>query len=204
MFAKGGYNWILGTLLIAALALVCYLFIIHWIFLILTCIFIILDCFFLLFFRDPDRHIGPGIVSPADGTVMKITNSKSTTRLAIFMSPFNVHVNRSPLDARVRSTVHHAGGYLPAYQPESITNEHQSTVLVTRIGNVKLVQIAGMVAKRIVPYIKSGDILTKGQRIGIIQFGSRVDLELPKNRVKIKTKVGDSVHAGITTIAEII
>jgi phosphatidylserine decarboxylase len=95
------------------------------------------------------------------------------------------------------------GIVVPAYRPESEQNERLKTVMDTRIGTITITQIAGIVAKRIVPYIEPGEYLRKGQRIGIIQFGSRVDIILPSNKVTIKIRVGDKVKAGSSSIAEI-
>jgi phosphatidylserine decarboxylase len=177
-------------------------------FLIVAGTLIICEIFFLIFFRDPERTIGRGIVSPADGKVFQISkvNSKepqAMVRLAIFMNVTNVHVNRAPLAGKILSMTHFHGGLVPAYRPESKLNERLKTVLKTDLGEVTIIQIAGILAQRIVPYIEPGEYLSKGQRIGIIQFGSRVDLILPANRINIKVNVGDSVHAGSSTIAEI-
>ncbi len=216
MIARGGYSWIASTLLISSVCLLYYLLVNIFIFVVLTIILLILDLFFLYFFRDPTRRPGRGIVSPADGKIISITTGRSTTgidsyhqkpgvvtRIAIFMSPFNVHVNRASMGGVVMSIDYKPGGFIPAYRLESILNERQITTLQTSIGIVKIVQIAGTIAKRIVPYINIGQRLKKGQRIGIIQFGSRVDLILPANKVKVMVKLDDKVKAGVTTIAEI-
>jgi phosphatidylserine decarboxylase len=119
------------------------------------------------------------------------------------MNIYNVHVNRIPLDGTVKDIVHIHGIHLPAFKKESEKNERVITTIETKIGTIKIIQIAGTIARRIVPYIKKGDKLKKGEKIGIIRFGSRVDIFLPTNKIKkINIKVGDIVKAGETTIAE--
>jgi phosphatidylserine decarboxylase len=134
----------------------------------------------------------------------QIRANDNLIRLAIFMNVTNVHVNRCPLNGRVIKMAYKPGGLVPAYYPESKRNERLITYLKTDIGIIKIYQIAGILARRIIPYIKTGDKLKKGQRIGIIQFGSRVDLILPKNRLKILVSEGDTVRAGSTSLAKII
>lgn len=206
MLARGGYKWITGSLLLSALILLLNLITSNIILLVISVIFLICVCFFMIFFRDPNRRPGFGIVAPADGRIISIThsNSKTNYRIATFMSVTNVHVNRAPLDAMVLSMVHKPGKFKPAYQAEAKQNERLITTLKTRIGKIKVIQIAGILAQRIVPYIQPKQNLKKGQRIGIIQFGSRVDLLLPRLRVKVLVNVGDCVHAGTTTVARII
>ncbi len=120
------------------------------------------------------------------------------------MNITNVHVNRAPLDGSVVSMVHRPGGFLPAYRPESKQNERLITTIISPIGYIKIIQIAGIVAKRIVPYIKPGMHLKRGERIGIIQFGSRVDVILPKDKVTILVEKGQHVKAAIDSIAKIV
>jgi phosphatidylserine decarboxylase len=153
--------------------------------------------------------INSGIVSPADGRIISIEhyknkkNSRKYVRIAIFMSVFNVHVNRAPISGKVLHMVHKSGGFIPAYDPGSKKNERLITLMSSPIGRIKIIQIAGLLAKRIVPYIKPKQFLSKGQRIGIIQFGSRVDLILPKDKVNILITKGQHVKAGITSLAKI-
>jgi len=203
MIARGGYTWILGTLLISAVILLFYLEVRVSVLLAISIILLICDCFFLLFFRDPERRISSGIVSPADGRILAIYDQSGLMRIGIFMSVTDVHVNRAPLKGRVISVTHKPGGFIPAYRQESVRNERVITTMNTNIGRIKVIQIAGILAKRIVPYIKTGQELKKGERIGIIQFGSRVDLIMPSNRIKILVKNGHRVKAGSTTIAEL-
>ena len=162
------------------------------------------------FFRDPDREIGMGVVAPADGVVTGVEErveadvGGTSLRIVIFMNVHNVHVNRIPLAGTVLSTTHHPGSHIPAFSKDSERNERQVTVLETEIGRMKLVQIAGTVARRIVPYIEKGDVLAKGERLGIILFGSRVDLYLPAGRVRVVARKGDRMKAGESTVVELV
>ena len=155
-----------------------------------------------LFFRDPVRRPASGLVSPADGKVMFVEKNEELGiwHIAIFMSPLNVHVNRAPLAGRVVKIDHIKGGFKPAFNKESEHNERVITVLATRIGKVKIIQIAGIVARRIVPYITERQRLLKGEKIGMIRFGSRVDLYLPSDKLIPEIVPGQKVRAGIDTI----
>lgn len=219
MFARGGYNWILGTLLVISLLLLLYQFLGSLSLLLISIILLVFLCFLLVFFRDPERKPGAGIVSPADGRILSVSMLKlgvnhtkningqsnpGVIRIATFMNVTNVHVNRAPMTGQVLSLVHKPGRLLPAYKEESKRNERFVTILLTSIGKIKMIQIAGLIAQRIVPYIHHGQKLKKGQRIGIIQFGSRVDLILPQDKIRVKVIPGQRVWAGVTTLAEII
>ncbi|MEV0134038.1 phosphatidylserine decarboxylase [Dactylosporangium sp. NPDC050688] len=135
----------------------------------------------LWFFRDPERQPADGVVlSPADGVVQSIDPwPDGRTRVAIFMNPLNVHVNRAPCAGTVKSVQHIPGGFLPAFDKESDRNERVVWHLDTDLGDVEVVQIAGAVARRIVPYASAGQPVEQGDRIGLIRFGSRVDVYLP-------------------------
>ncbi len=155
----------------------------------------------LNFFRDPERNSAPGIAAPADGVVQSIDEwEDGRTRVATFMNPFNVHVNRAPLDGRVVSVEHIPGGFVPAFNKESERNERVRWTFETEIGELEVVQIAGTVARRIIPYLKAGDVVKKGDRIGIIRLGSRVDVYLPAG-IAPAVKVGDKMSAGETQLA---
>ncbi|BCB95879.1 phosphatidylserine decarboxylase proenzyme [Dissulfurispira thermophila] len=171
----------------------------------------ILTLFMLYFFRDPERIIPEGeniFVSPADGKVILIKNvyeeqylKSNAIMVSIFMSPLNVHVNRSPCDGIVESVIHTKGKFLSAFKHEaSLQNENIIMLLNTRYGKVLVRQVAGFVARRAVCRVKIGDALKKGERYGIIKFSSRLDVYLPKD-VNIKVKLGDKVKAGETIIA---
>lgn len=211
--AKGSAPWILSALLPAFLFLILYSFFreenFGLIFLIISIILFLLTVFFLIFFRDPERNIGKGLVACADGRIREILNLKDEdvgdcTRISTFMNVHNVHVNRMPIDGTAKNITHIIGAHLPAFKKESDRNERVITTIDTKIGTIKIIQIAGTLARRIVPYIKEGDKLKKGERIGIIRLGSRVDVYLPSKKIKkIYVKVGDNVIAGEDTLAEI-
>jgi phosphatidylserine decarboxylase len=155
----------------------------------------------LWFFRDPDRDLGAGrLLSPADGVVQSIDpGPDGRTRVAIFMSPLNVHVNRAPLDGTVMSMRHVAGGFKPAFDKDSDQNERVVWHFDTALGDVELVQIAGAVARRIVQYVGVGAKVSRGERIGLIRFGSRVDIYLPEG-IAPAVSVGQRTTAGVTRI----
>ena len=152
--------------------------------------------FLLYFYRDPQRTIESGIVSPADGLVQRAEIKKGMVYFSIFMNVHNVHVNRSPFDGRVISIKHKSGGYLPAFSKDSDKNERLLTKIETSIGVMKVVQIAGVLVRRIVSYVKPNSEVEKGERIGLIHFGSRVDLSFESAGIDISVKKGDKVLAG--------
>lgn len=155
----------------------------------------------LWFFRDPEREITQGrVISPADGVVQSIMPWKDgRTRVAIFMSPLNVHVNRAPLAGTVTSVEHIPGGFVPAFNKESENNERVVWHFDTELGDIEMIQIAGAVARRIVPYVPQGTKVEQGERIGLIRFGSRVDIYLPEG-VEADVEVGQVTTAGVTRI----
>ncbi|MCT2593407.1 phosphatidylserine decarboxylase [Streptomyces sp. N2-109] len=155
----------------------------------------------LWFFRDPEREITPGrFISPADGVVQSIMPWKDgRTRVAIFMSPLNVHVNRAPLAGTVASVEHIPGGFVPAFNKESENNERVVWHFDTEFGDIEMVQIAGAVARRIVPYVAQGSKVEQGERVGLIRFGSRVDIYLPQG-VQADVEVGQATTAGVTRL----
>lgn len=155
----------------------------------------------LWFFRDPEREITEGrVISPADGVVQSIMPwQDGRTRVAIFMSPLNVHVNRAPLSGTVASVEHIPGGYVPAFNKESEHNERVIWHFDTELGDIEVVQIAGAVARRIVPYVPRGCKVEQGDRIGLIRFGSRVDVYLPEG-VEPAVEVGQTTTAGVTRL----
>ena len=155
----------------------------------------------LWFFRDPEREIAPGrVISPADGVVQSIMPWKDgRTRVAIFMSPLNVHVNRAPVSGTVTSVEHIPGGYVPAFNKESEFNERVVWHFDSELGDVETVQIAGAVARRIVPYVPQSVKVEQGERIGLIRFGSRVDVYLPEG-VEAAVEVGQATTAGVTRL----
>lgn len=155
----------------------------------------------LWFFRDPEREIARGrVISPADGVVQSIMPWKDgRTRVAIFMSPLNVHVNRAPLAGTVTSVEHVPGGFVPAFNKESENNERVVWHFDTEIGDIEMIQIAGTVARRIIPYVPEGTKVEQGERIGLIRFGSRVDIYLPQG-IEPAVEVGQATTAGVTRL----
>src|ERR1700675_4639080 len=171
---------------------------------------LLLGAFFLWFFRDPERQIPtlPGaIVSPGDGKVtdVSLVTSGGTprNRISIFLSVFNVHVNRSPISGVIRDVRYQRGQYLNAMNQASAELNEQNIVTVESDGDGQTVvfkQIAGLLARRIVFYPKVGDRLERGQRVGLIKFGSRVDVLLDSS-ASINVKIGDRVKGGASVLA---
>lgn len=157
--------------------------------------------FLAYFFRDPSRVPGEGIVSPADGKVLAVGPDGERTRIAVFMNVTDVHVNRLPIDGTVARIQDGGEGFRPAFHPDAIHNVWRSYTLDTAIGEVEVVQMTGVVARRIVSFVKEGETGRKGDRFGMIVLGSRVDLLFPSDRAKPKVRVGDRVRAGETCVA---
>jgi len=202
MIAKGCLGWVLSPMILFFLFLI--FFYNNLLVLIALIPLFFITIFFLIFFRDPKRVIGEAIVSPADGRIRDIKKEEDQIFISIFMGITNVHVNRMPIDGIITEMEHFTGRHLRAYKKESEFNERVTIDIDSPIGQVKVVQIAGLIARRIYPYIKKNDELKKGDKIGIIRLGSRVDVYLPANKIKnITVKINDSVYAGVTTIAEI-
>lgn len=199
MQAKGTLHIPAIPLFIAFILIAIYNYYKIYIINILSLLFLLFTLFLLIFFRDPERKIGEGIVSPADGKVIEVKQEGEEIKISIFMNLHNVHVNRIPILGKVISMIYIKGSHLPAFNKNSERNERMITTLQTEIGIVKITQIAGIFARRIKPYIKEGQLINKGERMGIIMFGSRVDLQMP-NKFVIKVKKGDKVLAGSSSI----
>ena len=163
---------------------------------IVSIILLFISLFLLYFYRDPERTIESGIVSPADGLVQRAEVRRGMVHLSIFMNVHNVHVNRAPLAGKVLSIKHKSGGYLPAFSKDSHNNERLMTKIETSIGVMNVIQIAGVLVRRIVSYVKPNVEVFKGERIGLIHFGSRVDLSFESAGIDILVKKGDKVLAG--------
>src|ERR1035437_1198907 len=174
----------------------------------LTSLPVVLALFFLWFFRDPERRIPAGlgeIVSPADGVVTEAewieTAAGSRLRLSIFLNVFDVHVNRAPVAGTVKAVEYREGSFLNAMKPESVIMNEQTLVVIDAGGyEVSYKQIAGLLARRIVCSVKVGDRLERGQRVGMIKFGSRVDVLMPGDAVP-QVKNGTRVRGGSTILA---
>jgi len=183
-FRSGPFFWVTGTFFLALAALV------------------------LNFFRDPERAIPSdpaAIVSPADGRVVETRDEdfegRPVRRVSIFMSPLDVHVNRSPIEGTIRAVSYQRGAFHIASQsPASVENEQNIFTVASDQGLVVAKQIAGAVARRIVFWKKPGDPVARGERVGLIKFGSRVDV-LMEPGVDLRVKVGDRVRAGSSIIA---
>lgn len=210
--AQGATSWILSPFLVGIIFVILgiiFTSVLKSVSLFIAVTSFLLTGFFLLFFRDPERKVGNGIVIPADGRIREISNVTDPnigkcTLISTFMNIYNVHVNRMPFNGTIEDVAHHKGGYRPAFKKESERNERVIITIKTDIGTIKIIQIAGTLARRIVPYIKKGDTLKKGEKIGIIRLGSRVDIYLPSKAIKtICVKEGDRVKAGEDTLAEI-
>lgn len=166
--------------------------------------FYLLALFCLWFFRDPDREIpaGPVAVSPADGKVVAVAAEPSgLTRLSIFLNIFDVHVNRAPIAGAISEVRYKPGEFLVASRPEATAQNEQNMVTLQGDGTtVTFSQIAGLIARRIIFYKKVGDHVAAGERVGLIKFGSRVDVFF-SSEWKIAVVPGDRVKAGASIIA---
>lgn len=201
-------GYIYGVSLLAVAAVLIW-FTGNWMWAILP---VLLACFFLWFFRDPDRTIPSGsglIVSPGDGlvteTVVISTPTGPRQRISIFLSVFDVHVNRAPISGVLSSVRYQTGKYLNAMNPECAECNEQNVVTVRGQGpdagiEVTFKQIAGLLARRIVFPYSEGQTVARGQRVGLIKFGSRVDIVFPANAV-VRVKVGERVKGGASVLA---
>ena len=165
------------------------------------------------FFRDPERTGERGetiVVSPADGKIVMITEVQepafiggTAIRISVFMNVFNVHVNRYPVDGTVRYVHYNPGRFLnAATEKSSLENEQMSVGLETPRGKILVRQIAGLIARRIVTYSKEGQQVKQGERMGIIRFGSRVDVFIPPGS-NVRVKTGETSNAGVTVLADL-
>ena len=198
---KEGYYFGLPPLLLGALA-----FLVGW-----TIIGIALAClaaFVFFFFRDPEREIpsDPGaVVSPADGRVLVVTDEENAgrpgKRISIFLAIWNVHVNRSPAAGVISKLQYRPGKFFAAMRESASTENEQNVIsLATESGEIICKQIAGLIARRVVCWKKPGDRVALGERLGLVRFGSRADLWLPRE-AEILTKVGDRVKGGSSIVA---
>lgn len=173
----------------------------------------IIFIFVLQFFRDPGREIpqdAAAVLSPCDGRVIKVERAqdpygqRDAILVSVFMNVFNVHSNRSPADGTVEKVQYFPGKFVNADLDKASTeNERNAVVLKTNDGQmVTFVQVAGLIARRILCYIKAGDVLARGQRYGFIRFGSRVDVYLPLSAT-VKVVIGDKVSATTTILAKL-
>jgi phosphatidylserine decarboxylase len=207
IIAKPGYVYILGAAAVTLLFLILEMTL-------ATLLGVAITAFICWFFRDPKRSIPDvrgGIVSPADGKVIVVGPAQDADyydgkcqKISIFMSVFNVHVNRIPHEGRVSKIRYNPGRFFAAnLDKASKENEHNAVFIETpRQEIICMVQIAGLIARRIICNIKEGDVAQRGQRFGMICFGSRVDLYLPLS-VNINVSIGEHVKAGTTILGYI-
>jgi phosphatidylserine decarboxylase len=179
-----------------------------------TCVLGSLTLFTTWFFRNPAREIPPGedvIVSPGDGTVVGVESEfehrylkEQSIRISIFLNVFNVHINRMPIGGSVEDVVYQPGKFMMANHPDASHGNEQNVLMLRRPDGVKVlcVQIAGLIARRIVSWVVPGDHVKKGERFGLIRFGSRMDVYLPQSSV-IRVQVGSKVKGGSSILAEV-
>jgi len=168
---------------------------------------LLLSAFVAFFFRNPRRVVPEDpkvIVSPADGRVVKIERVGNVTKLSIFLSVFNVHVNRSPIRGRIEAIDYKPGRFRAAFN-HSASVENERNIVMLSQGNIKLVfiQIAGVLARRIVCWKRVGDLVEKGELVGLIRFGSRVDVLFPAG-TEVTVHIGDRVRGGSSPIGVIV
>jgi phosphatidylserine decarboxylase len=205
---KEGYPFILPSLAVG-LALVIVSIFLSLRPVVVTCtalgsVLIIFSLFCAFFFRDPKITVTQGegiILSPCNGTVMEVTEEGDEKIIRVFLSIFSVHLQRSPVSGTVVDVKHKDGKFLAAWDPRAhIENEQNIFTIQSETGMFTVRQIAGLVARRCVSWVKPGDTLKAGDKIGMIKFSSQVDLHIPKNAA-VTVKEGDKTRAGITIMA---
>lgn len=204
VLAREGYPILLGALVLTVLA--------YWWHPLIAVIPGLFLVFSVYFFRNPKRTAPVGesfVITPADGKVLSVSTvdegrflKDKRLRVCIFMSPFNVHVNRIPVTGTVETVSYNRGKFFPAYaEKASLDNEQNAVVIANAAGEkILFIQIAGWLARRIVSYAKPGERWEQGSIYGLIRFGSRMDVYLPLN-YNVKVKVGEMVKAGETILA---
>jgi phosphatidylserine decarboxylase len=156
---------------------------------------------FAFAFRDPRRTVGDDIVAPADGRVRDVDHGKGL--VSTYLALRNVHVTRAPIEGVVEKSERMKGRHSPAFSSRGEHNERMMILLRTKLGEISIVQMTGAIARRIVPYVSEGQVLSKGDKLSLIRFGSRVDIYLPARSVRILVERGDRLRAGVTRIAEV-
>lgn len=205
IIAREGWPFIAGAFAVALLVQ----FMAGWLW---ALPFWLIALFVLQFFRDPPRivpDLAGAVLAPADGRIVAVDKvqdpylPREALKVSVFMNVFNVHSNRSPVDGEIRNRWYFPGNFLNASLPKaSLENERNALWIRTDGGqDVTCVQIAGLIAKRIVCHVRSGEHLARGQRFGFIRFGSRVDVYLPLG-TKVNVAIGDKVYATQTILAE--
>ncbi len=197
--AKDAYRFLLPLLLLTILA---FLFNFEYV----GILFVILDVFVCYFFRNPPRSIPGGerlIVSPADGKVVKILGGNDGEQtVSIFLNIFNVHINRSPIAGKLERLEYKRGKFKAAFDDEASRINEQNVITIRGDGmRIVIRQIAGLIARRVICWKKPGNSLKRGEILGLIRFGSRVDVVLPQT-VALSIRVGDRVRGGSSVIGE--
>jgi len=211
-FAREGYPFMFGTMILAALAWIVVAVAGSWT-IVPASLLTLLTAFVFYFFRDPEREIPSGegaVVSPGDGKIIDIREVDESSfiggpcrRITIFLSVFNVHVQRAPVSGDVAHREYRPGEFAVAWHPKASEKNEQSSLGLIAGGHRVLVrQIAGLIARRIVTYPEQGGHVERGERIGLIRFGSRVDLFMPLDW-SLDCAVGDKVAGGSTVLARI-
>ncbi|AEB10346.1 phosphatidylserine decarboxylase family protein [Desulfobacca acetoxidans] len=203
LIARPGYRFLAAGLSILVLG--------FWVGQYIVWLGLVCTAFFAYFFRDPERAIpsAPGLlISPADGRIIAWERMREDQflrqpvhKLSIFMNVFDVHVNRAPLAGRIKAAVYQPGRYLPANNPQAPDQNEQLALHLESAEGIGLVmvQIAGVLARRIISYVQAGDQVDRGERVGLICFGSRVDLYIPE-QCQLQVQLGQKVKAGTTII----
>jgi phosphatidylserine decarboxylase len=213
LITKYGYDVVAVVILIVIIGSLLSWYFIEWkpVRFGVTGLLLLFFVFTLAFFRDPDRSTPPGqdlVIAPADGKVILIKNVQDeeyllgeAVQVSIFMSPADVHVNRYPVTGRVEYFKHFPGEFIAAYQDKASLDNEQTHIGISSDGGKVLVkQIAGFIARRIVAHVSVGDRTVAGARFGMIKFGSRVDVVLPKGAT-LKVELGERTRAGETVVA---
>lgn len=204
---RAGWPFILGALVVALLVG-------WWLGRLWSVPFVVLSAFFVFFFRDPDRTIPAtpnAVVSPADGRVMIVGDPPfpgippgDWQLISIFLSPMDVHINRAPVDGRITKVEYHGGRFLPAYKTEAGTHNEWTEVWFDHHGTpVVCRQIVGILARRIVTRLTVGQHVARGERYGVMKFGSRIDLFVPRGS-RVLVKAGDRVTGGESVVAMLV
>ena len=205
--AREGFVFFLPFMVIAAVFFYLFNRYVNFTFIYLGVVSFGLACAFILFFRDPVRKIADGddlIVSPADGKIMNIANVNDQTVITIFLSVLDVHINRIPVNGKVVRLKYKPGKFLAAFrEAASDVNERFEIEISTDKGNVTVHQIAGILARRVVCRLEDKQTVVKGDRFGIIRFGSRVDLFIPGSS-RVDVKKGDKVKGGETIMGKLL
>ena len=213
MFAREGYPFIVGAAALAALMFAVALRLRSWPLWLVAFLLTIVTLWVAWFFRNPTRTGERGasvVIAPADGRIVLITQVDEptfvrgpTTRVSIFMNVFDVHVNRYPVDGSVQHVVHTPGKFLNAAAVASSTENEQASVgIVSGTHRILVRQIAGLIARRIITDSRTGEQVTQGARMGLIRFGSRVDVFLPTDAT-LQVAVGQRTQAGVTVLARL-